>query len=159
MNIRVFISHKKEDKPQALWIQSYLRLKGIDSFLDATDKGPSGYQTITDWIVANLRKSTHILAVVSESTKGSMWVPFELGVGYERNEGIGTFLNGPVYNLPEYLQEFPIMRTSHDLDLFIQQCKKQPRYYIVDSAYGGSRLDPNYAHDFIAELRQNLGRA
>lgn len=156
MNVKVFISHKKEDEPQARWLQSYLLSKGIDSFLDATDRGPSGYRTVTEWIVANLRKSTHIIAIISEKTKGSMWVPFELGVGYERNEGIGTFLNGPVYNLPEYLLEFPIMKTSHDLDLFVNQCKKPARYFVTDSVDGGMRLDPNYARNFIDELKSNL---
>lgn len=156
MNIKVFISHKKEDKPQAIWLQSYLHARGIDSFLDATDNGPSGYRSLTEWIVANLRKSTHIIAVISEKTKGSMWVPFELGVGYERNEGIGTFLNGPVYSLPDYLLEFPIMKTTYDLDLFINQCKKPARYFVTDAANGIMRLDPNYARNFIDELKNNL---
>lgn len=69
MNVKVFISHKKEDEPQARWLQSYLLSKGIDSFLDATDRGPSGYRTVTEWIVANLRKSTHIIAIISRKNK------------------------------------------------------------------------------------------
>ena len=156
MNVKVFISHKKEDKPKALWMQSYLRSKGIDSFLDITDRKPLGYRTVTEWIVANLRESTHLIVIISENTKGSMWVPFELGVGYERNEGIGTFLNGSVYNLPDYLWEFPIMKTTYDLDSFIEQCKKPARYIVTDSVDGEMRLDPNYARNFIDELKSNL---
>lgn len=156
MTIKVFISHKNEDRPQAVFAQSYLRKNGIESFLDATDAGPSGYKSVTEWIIANLRSSTHLLAIFSNETKSSMWVPFELGVGYERNEGIGVFLNGPVPNLPDYLNEFPIIRTTKDLDLFIQQCKKPQKYYMEDSDDGISKLDPNYAKTFIDELLKNL---
>lgn len=51
--------------------------------------------------------------------KKSMWIPFELGVGYERNEGVGILLNGYVANLPEYLDEFPVIKSINYLDQFI----------------------------------------
>lgn len=159
MDVKVFISHKEEDKGYAICIQNHLQRYGIKSFLDITDKGPDGYQSITDWIVENLRSSTHLLVIFSEYTKKSMWVPFELGVGYERNEGIGVLLNGYVADLPEYLDEFPVIKSMNYLDQFVAQCRKPARYYVTDSAFGGGmRLDPNYARDFIDELKRNLKR-
>lgn len=157
MDINIFISHNSEDKTYAIMAQSYLRQHGINSFLDITDKGPHGYRSVTDWIIANLRKSTHLLVIFSKNTRKSMWVPFELGVGYERNEGIGILLKESIDNLPEYLNEFPVMKSMCSLDYFVKQCKKPARYYVMDSAdVGEMKLDPNYARDFINELKTNL---
>ena len=82
---------------------------------------------------------------------------FELGVGYERNEGFGVLLRESMLDLPEYLDEFPVMKSINSLDYFIKQCKKPVRYYVMDSAdIGEMILDPNYARDFVNELKTNL---
>lgn len=69
MDVKVFISHKEENKDYAVYVQNFLHHCGIKSFLDITDKGPNGYQSITDWIIENLRNSTHLLVIFSEHTK------------------------------------------------------------------------------------------
>ena len=39
-----------------------------------------------------------------------MWVPFELGFGYEQNEGIGVLLRETILDLPEFLNEFSVVK-------------------------------------------------
>lgn len=155
--IKVFVSHKKEDKPVALYVADYLKQRGLHAYIDVLDDSITS-SNVTERIVANLRDSTHLIVIYSDNTKYSEWVPFELGVGYERNEGIGILKCDFTGRLPEYLHEFPVMEDEKDLDKFILLCKK-PRVSVFgeacnDDAYGGSR----YARQFITDLKIELTR-
>lgn len=156
--VNVFISHQRNDKRIALQVQEKLSEQGIASFLDATANGPSGYQSITDWIVDNLRKSTHMLVIYSSNTRSSAWVPFEIGVGYERNEGIGVLLLTNNFDLPEYIKELPKMRDLESLKYFVLQCNNYPGILATESPALGSinGLPMNYARNFINELNARL---
>jgi len=84
--------------------------------LDVLDNEIDGTTNITEHIVEKLRNATHLLVIFSEETKKSMWVPFELGVSYERNHGIGVLLwaddSMNKSELPEYLDAFPLMKSK-----------------------------------------------
>ena len=156
----IFISHKKEDETKALKIHSYLEQKGVDSYIDVLDPNIS-YENVTERIIEQLRNATHLIVVFSEHTKGSMWVPFELGVAYERNNGIGIYLwpdNAYSFiQLPEYLDEFPIMETQDDLDKYIELYRKS-RIIMESREFVKSASIENYAQRFIDELKSKLRR-
>ena len=156
----IFISHKKEDETKALEIHSYLEQKGVDSYIDVLDPNIS-YENVTERIIEQLRNATHLIVVFSEHTKGSMWVPFELGVAYERNNGIGIYLwpdNAYLsIQLPEYLYEFPIMETQDDLDKYIE-LYRESRIITESREFVKSASIENYAQRFIDELKSKLGR-
>lgn len=122
--VKVFISHQRNDKHIALDVQKRLENMRIESFLDATDKGRAGYKSVTDWIVANLRKSTHMLVVYTNNTKSSEWVPFEIGMAYEREEGIAILDSQRVIDKPSYLNDFPLMPDMESLKYFASLCRK-----------------------------------
>ncbi len=156
----IFISHKKEDKDKALKIYSYLKQRGVDSYIDVLDPYIS-YENVTERIIEQLRNATHLIVVFSEYTKNSMWVPFELGVAYERNNGIGIYLwpdsAYSLIQLPEYLDEFPIMKTKNDLDKYIELYRKsiiamESREFVKSASI------ENYAQRFIDELKSKLRR-
>lgn len=157
--VKVFISHQRNDKHIALDVQKRLENMRIESFLDATDKGRAGYKSVTDWIVANLRKSTHVIVVYTNNTKKSEWVPFEIGVGYEREEGIAVLTPQKIDDMPLYLNEFPRMYDYETLKMFASFCKDHPRSPANESARGYSKFDlkENYARFFIDELKNKLG--
>jgi len=156
----IFISHKKEDKNKALDIHCYLKEKNVNSYIDVLDPSIT-YENVAQRIIEQLRKATHLIVVFSEHTKGSMWVPFELGVAYERNNGIGIYLwpdsaYSPIY-LPEYLNEFPIMENWNDLDKYIELYRES--IIIMESrGFVKSASIENYAQRFIDELKSKLGR-
>ena len=84
----VFLSHKNEDKPACHKIAKYLKKAGIDYYLDENDKdlqravSENNAYKITESIKKGIRNSTHMLCVVSQKTKTSSWVPFEVGYGH-----------------------------------------------------------------------------
>ena len=125
--VRVFISHQRNDKDIAREVQKRLEKMRIKSFLDATDKGRDGYKSVTDWIIDNLRESTHVLVVYTDNTKKSAWVPFEIGVGYEREEGIAILAPQRISDMPNYLDEFPLMRDFESLKEFASFCRDYPK--------------------------------
>lgn len=156
----IFISHKKEDKDKAVLISKYLEQKGVDSYIDVLDPNIS-YKNVTERIVEQLRKATHLIVVFSEYTKDSMWVPFELGIAYERNNGIGIYLWPDTDYLPikfpEYLDEFPIMETKNDLDKYIELYQNQKPSIIMERrGFMDSTSIKNYAQRFIDELKHRL---
>ncbi len=62
---------------------------------------------------------THLIAVVSESTARSWWVPFEIGEATISYRRIASYRTG-YSQLPEYLSKWPQMSSISHLDMFIQ---------------------------------------
>jgi len=178
-NVRIFISHKKEDSNKALELEKYIKSKypSYKVYVDELDNKINSYDNVTDRIVYQLRKSNHLLVIFSEHTQKSMWVPFELGIAYERDQGIGVFIWEDNYldlnNLPEYLDEFPILKcdkndkdecTTKDLDKYLKQIKsKSQQINESDSiTYGNEQFEStasvqkSYAKEFINELKSKL---
>lgn len=84
----IFLSHKKEDKEACLEISKYLEDAGIDYYLDIYDENlqvasdENNPFKITECLKNGIRSSSHMIVVVSEKTKDSQWVPFEIGFGH-----------------------------------------------------------------------------
>lgn len=153
-DIKVFVSHKKEDKAMALFVARYLKQNGLDAYIDALDREINP-KNVTERIVANLRDSTHLIVIYSDCTRYSEWVPFELGVGYERDEGIGVLKHNLTGWMPSYLDEFPVMNDVKELDHFIKLCKKDWLFEAFDDA---SRRESSYARRFITDLKTDMIR-
>ncbi|MDY6389870.1 MAG: toll/interleukin-1 receptor domain-containing protein [Fibrobacter sp.] len=155
--IKVFVSHKKEDKAVALHVVDYLKRNGLDAYIDALDREINP-KNVTERIVANLRDSTHLIVIYSDYTRYSEWVPFELGVGYERDEGIGVLKHNLTGWLPSYLNEFPVMNDIRELDKFIALCKKDRTSCFCESFDDISRRECGYARHFITDLKTDIIR-
>ena len=166
--IQIFISHKKEDKGKAIKISNYIEKNfGFSTYVDVLDDEIEEYENVTERIVSQLRESTHLLVIFSEYTKDYMWVPFELGVAYEREEGIGVYIWPNNYDsfreheLPEYLEEFPKIKTEEHLDEYLRLIKERPNKKILLERKEslGFTVEPseiNYAQEFINELKKRL---
>lgn len=185
MNIKIFISHKQEDSRKAEHVAKYIEAEyGFHTYVDTLDEGIKTSTNITDRIVGKLRDATHLLVIFSEKTKGSMWVPFELGVSYEREQGIGVLLWAETLSnlreLPEYLDEFPKLKVTKyselvlkcgienekykiDLDKFLQLIQKYPNERILREAMESESFgmrqgieEVHYAKEFIDRLKREL---
>ena len=116
----VFISHRTQDDEIARKVFYYLyHHHDIKCYIDDLDEvAGAARQTnrITDLILKRLEDCTHLLAVVTENTEGSWWVPFEIGVARRAPRVISTYTDLYGSDLPEYLREWPILRSNNALD-------------------------------------------
>jgi hypothetical protein len=180
MSVKIFISHKQEDTMKAEKVSKYIESKyGFSTYVDTLDDSISPSTNITDRIVGKLRDATHLLVIFSEKTKGSMWVPFELGVSYERQQGIGVLLWAETLrenDLPEYLDAFPKLRVKQngfgyrvggyvsfeeDLNKYLDEIKRNPTKEILMESMESLGMrktasEVNYAREFIDRLNRKL---
>jgi hypothetical protein len=128
----VFISHRTIDNSIALEVKQRLETwHGITCYIDDLDRAAGIARTtrqITGLILQRLESCTHLLAVVTENTKGSWWVPFEVGVARRAPRAISTYtplclLDSP--GLPEFLTEWPVLRGKDAVDTFARIYKEQ----------------------------------
>ena len=120
----VFISYRHMDRPQAMAINSRLIQANIKTYLDVLDPESQTTDDITGVITRNITECTHLLAVVSEQTALSWWVPFEIGEATISNRRICSFRTGPA-RLPEYLDKWPKLSTASDLNFFIDAYREE----------------------------------
>ncbi|MDX9672482.1 MULTISPECIES: toll/interleukin-1 receptor domain-containing protein [unclassified Pseudomonas] len=134
----VFISYRHMDRPQAMAINTQLMQANIKTYLDVLDPESQTTDDITGVITRNITECTHLLAVVSEKTALSWWVPFEIGEATISNRRICSFKTGPT-QLPAYLDKWPKLSTPTDVDFFIEAYRSEgtiKRSMTLDSVSG-----------------------
>ena len=127
----VFISYRHTDRAAALRINKRLEAKQITTYLDVMDSESQTTDDITTVISRNIIKCSHLIALVSDDTAQSWWVPFEIGEATITERRIATFQIDAA-KLPDYLDKWPIMKKDSDLDLFIDA-------YTIDRATFASK--------------------
>ena len=87
----VFISHRQADHKLALRAARHLNYRGFDTWLDIEDPDlraipamrgvPDAVKLLLTALIIEmaLLNSTHVLALFTVNTPGSMWVPYEYG--------------------------------------------------------------------------------
>ncbi len=119
----VFISHKKEDGATAHEIYDEFRRLGVNSYLDLLDSNLTGGKELTEHIKEQLNKCTDIIVVMSEQTKKSWWVPFEIGMSAQVDMPTASFLKSNV-ELPDYLLYWPRLKYISDIDTYVRTRKE-----------------------------------
>mgnify|MGYP000980169932 CR=1 FL=1 len=166
----IFISHTTRDDELAKNVFLRLnRIHDITCYIDDMDKelgNNRGKSSLTPLLVDRLRKCDTLLAVVTENTKGSWWVPFEIGTAREMPRVILSFTHLPdisaysrVETLPEYLLEWPRLRSDSDIDVFAREYKKQFPSLVenIGTENFSKRLaSVNNARDFESTVMQLL---
>jgi hypothetical protein len=119
----VFISHKSSDKTAAKEIYNYLSAKKVSCYIDSLDPELQKTDDITAVLIRRVNQCTHIMAVVSQYTQVSWWVPFEIGVASQSDRRISTYkLSNAI--LPGFLSKWPILNSRTDLEMFILKYKQ-----------------------------------
>lgn len=125
----VFISHKSEDIKGAIAIGEEIKKHGIDIYLDINDTGLQHATKNNDSkeIVRSIEKalsvSTHILVYITENTKDSWWVPYEIGYSKKGNIEIASLLDIHEEDFPDYLKIEKTLRTIKDFDKYLDSIK------------------------------------
>lgn len=126
---RVFISHRRSDLAPALEVKNAADANGFDYWLDVEDPKLSalGYHpdkkavaVLTAAIIEMaLINCTHVLAVMTPSTAGSLWVPYEYGRITEFPTVHGraaAWLHSNLPQPPEYLLLGVITNTIDEIE-------------------------------------------
>jgi hypothetical protein len=156
--MKIFISHQRADSYVASQVESRLRIfHQIESYLDVIDPDASATgDALGEHIRLEMGKCSHLLAVVSSATKGSWWVPWEIGVATEKDFPLATYTND-VTHLPVYLTKWPYLRTNVDLDLYAQAAKNSDRKLRGNRTFmAEDRAIRSATRDFFTELRSSL---
>ena len=157
----VFISYRHMDRAYAMAINSRLIRADIKTYLDVLDLESLTTDDITGVITRNITECTHLLAVVSEKTALSWWVPFEIGEATISNRRICSFRTGPA-ELPLYLDKWPKLNTESDLDFFIDAYREEVSNKrsmslesISESVKGSYKRDADMFHE---QLKNRIRR-
>ena len=120
----VFISHKGDDLAIAERTGDLLSSRGVSGYLDHWDPSVGGDSADLEVYLRDIIRDTpNILAVVTQNTPESWWVPFEIGVARETDSQVATYLPLDVSDvesigrilLPTYLKTWPILVTEAEL--------------------------------------------
>ncbi|EGJ7432059.1 toll/interleukin-1 receptor domain-containing protein [Pseudomonas aeruginosa] len=159
--MKIFLSHQQTDSALALRIQGHLkRNHNIDCYLDVIDPKFNNGEDIAAHVRKELDKCTQLLAVVSDATKASWWVPWEIGVATEKDFPLATF--GGNIELPDYLKKWPYLKSTSDLDIYAETSKEAAKRVLTasnESASSGTtvfRVDAT--RHFYKTLRAKLGQ-
>lgn len=139
----VFISHKKEDEDVAIAIGTYLTdTVGVNIYLDTHDcilkeaVSLDNDQLITESIKKGLTCSSDLLCLISDKTKLSWWVPYEIGFADKQEIDIAILKLKNVEDIPSYLK---IKHTLLNTEDFLQYVSKL-------GPYGSIMAKHNYLH-------------
>lgn len=118
----VFISHQRTDKAVAKEIANYIYNSGVDIYFDEYDTSINrdDPQSVVNAIKTGIRRSTHMLCVLTQNALLSKWMPWEIGYGYDRLQVAGiTVKELSKALLPEYLQIVPVLRGTKSLNTYL----------------------------------------
>lgn len=159
--MKVFISHQQADSLTAHRVAERLKnYHGIPSYLDVIDPYVQGTaESLADHIRTEMGKCTQLLAVVSNATWASQWVPWEVGVATEKNFPLATY-TGTYSSPPEFLRKWPYLRNETELDAYARASQSVVTYR---EAYRKHSTDSNAAarfatSQFFADLRRSIGQ-
>ncbi len=117
--MKIFISHKLADAASANLIAQELKELKVGYYLDLLDNSiTENGKALTDHIRANLNSCTDIIVVMSNMTRFSQWVPFEVGMAAQKGMPTATFLKENV-SLPEFLQYWPRLKKYADIRKYV----------------------------------------
>lgn len=157
--MKIFISHKQEDKIIALEIQQTLIAWDIEAYLDLLDDDISeNGEKLTQHIRERLSNCSDVIVVLSEKTKTSWWVPFEIGMATEKDMPIANYLVSNI-QLPEYLEYWPRLKNLTDVHKYVEIRNKVSEQYIRSQNIFESSSMYSYAsqtQEFYRQLKRNL---
>jgi hypothetical protein len=117
----VFLSHSHEDKDLVLSAVQFLKSQGVDVFVDWLDESmPDNISGETaEKLKQKIKEYAKFLVLVTENSKNSKWVPWELGVA-DGNKPIQNIAVLPVdrtgkrFQGNEYLDIYPKIEFYND---------------------------------------------
>lgn len=172
----IFISYKTEDTAVAHRVNERVKLNpGFTTYFDKIDDadiadGPN----LAEHLRKRISECDQLMAIVSHNTAESWWVPWEIGVGFEREFKMASYIEESavklIESLPSYLKIWPRLQSMTDVDTYCRNSKmkfydmspKGDMTRLVEStnlqeiAKIPKRIQSAYFHE---KLKQDLGQA
>ena len=124
----VFISYKKEDEEAAIAIGAYLTdIVGVNIYLDSKDcilkeaVSADNDQLIVESIKRGLVCSSNLLCLISDKTRLSWWVPYEIGFADKQGIDIAALKLKDVDDIPSYLKIKKALFNTKDFLQYISE--------------------------------------
>ncbi|UMZ00306.1 toll/interleukin-1 receptor domain-containing protein [Roseburia rectibacter] len=159
--MKIFISHKKEDELTALKVVHTLTSIGVDAYLDLLDNiTADDGEKLTKHIRGKLHECTDVIVILSNNTKKSWWVPFEIGMATEKDMPIANYLISQE-SLPDYLTYWPRLKSQEDVLKYVEIRNKVSKHIILEKAFNHGyyqRTDGGMSETqrFYQELKKHL---
>ena len=149
--MKIFISHKLQDSATENLIANELKEIKVDCYLDVLDNSiTENGKELTNHIRANLNKCTDIIVVMSNITKFSQWVPFEVGMAAQKDMPTATFLKEDV-SLPDYLQYWPRLKKSTDIREYVSARNDVEREYHAIYEFASQQQKTEHFYDVLKQ--------
>lgn len=154
--MKIFISHKLEDRQTALLIAKELDSLKVAYYLDSIDSTilKSG-KNLTDHIKNSLNDCTDIVVIMSESTKYSQWVPFEVGMSAQNDMPTATYLKEDII-LPEFLEYWPRLKNINDIRTYVKANNEVQKQYLLKRLHGEYFTKRMQTNEFYDLLKRSL---
>lgn len=154
--MKIFISHKQEDEYVAKQIAKELESLKIDYYLDVLDnKISSSGQELTNHIKLKLNDCSDIIVVMSENTRLSQWVFFEVGMSAQIDMPTAAFLQDNV-SLPDFLVYWPRLKQPIDIQKYVEARRSVKLEYFAKRAFESSETYVSQTARFYEVLKQKL---
>ena len=131
--MKVFISHKSEDMELADECANILKEKGFDIYLDKYDPYINESPDRAKRIESKIESSTDLLVIITENTKLSWWVPFEIGLSTANDIRIVSLVFENAPKLPSFIRKWPIIDTEQKLKIYLKQLEKDKNQLLTES--------------------------
>jgi hypothetical protein len=148
----VFISHQKTDRELAVYVSGVLFTKGILSYLDVFDPDLR-IENLAERIQERIGANTHLMVVLSSSTRESWWVPFEIGIATEKDRPIANYFGENVI-IPEYLKKWPYLYNRNDVEIYARLINSRNEDIVKAANFGLKRN----SDQFNSALKKALGQ-
>lgn len=105
----VFVSHRKADKAEARELATALMEAGATIYFDEDDEclGNASEEAdparVVRCIDAGLKRCSHLLGLITPQTRGSWWVPYEIGATRAHGKGCAFLVHKTVDVVPAYV--------------------------------------------------------
>ncbi|MEI7733372.1 MAG: toll/interleukin-1 receptor domain-containing protein [Verrucomicrobiota bacterium] len=124
----IFLSHRRGDKERVKEFGEYIKKAGINIYLDVEDQELQAAveegddAKITEFIEQGIRYSTDLMIFLSESTRKSWWVPYEIGFGKAAGKVLSCVkLRDVKISDLAYLKIVQCLRTPKEMDAYLEE--------------------------------------
>lgn len=125
-----FISHKEEDAKAAIELGKHIvedfgyniYLDVYDSELQKADRANDA-EGVVNAIHKGIQYASHLLCIVSEKSKNSWWIPYEIGFAKAHNVKTSSIKIKQTEHLPTYLRvnDSPVFLSIRELDDYLSK--------------------------------------
>lgn len=159
MAFTVFISHKTEDSRAVAAVADRLKANEVAVYLDSFDPDAKDGPDLAEYLRDRMKNCHGLMAVVTERTIQSWWVPWEIGVASERDMPMSTF-SYDHSAVPSYLRKWPYMTQISQLDEYAQTARRmvQERRTLIEKREVSGATEAVSGRRFNRALKAALGQ-